>query len=585
MPTVFRRHNQAFAILAAAAIIAVVYWPASHGGFVLDDSTQLHDEAWLRGKEWYTFVFRGFNDWSNYFRPLVVALFAAELGVFDGAAQPMHVVSICLHLSNTLLVGLLAARIGAGRVAPGLGAGVAMLIFGLHPGLIEPVNWVGLQFDLTVVLFMLLGLLLNTAAASTGRRAIAVAGCFFLAACAKEAALAFPILLVMLDLFMRTNWRYGASWREIASGLWREQKRVYIAIALAGVGYLALRFYAIGFAAARPAAEPLLSFARFNKVCLTYLEYWKLLLLPTSAVGPIHPFDAPALAGLTWRTLCIDGVAIAIASAAIRGLWKRRIAGLVGVGISVTLLPVLNFVPFIVNGSLYQDRYAASAIAFACAFVPALLVPAVERATSAVRFASILGASAWLGICAWSVHVTIPAWADDVALCQWALRQHPDSIFAKSQLLDAYLARNDRVHARPLADALVTVGSCPGCLLDAAFLAIADGDAARATSALDKLKDQPVLAYEKTILRKFVFANALLLDLEKKPDQAAAALHDAIEIDAFDPEPWLALASLQARAGDPARARETAEHAFSLLAPDQREARKYAFERELAGAR
>ena len=139
-------------MLAAIVALAVIYWPASHGGFVLDDSTQLHDEAWLRGKDWYVFVFRGFNDWSNYFRPLVVALLAAELRVFDGAAQPMHLVSIGLHLSNTLLVGLLARHACKGYDAPAYSATIPMLVYGLHPALIEPANWVGLQFDLVVIL-------------------------------------------------------------------------------------------------------------------------------------------------------------------------------------------------------------------------------------------------------------------------------------------------------------------------------------------------------------------------------------------------------------------------------------------------
>jgi len=587
MPTVPRQHNRAWAMMALAlGIVALIYWPASHGGFVLDDSTQLHDEAWLRGQEWYKFVFRGFNDWVNYFRPLVVALFAVELHIFDGAPEPMHIVSIGLHLANVVLVGLLAARIVEGRVSAPPSAGLAMLVYGLHPGLIEPVSWVGLQFDLSVVLFMLLGLQLDARIARVGWRSIAVTGCFFLALCAKEAAIAFPALLLLFDLATHRGWRDADNWRHVARDLWRKQRRTYIGVALAGAAYLALRFWAIGFAAARPAAEPFFSLARFNKVCLTYLEYWRLLLVPTSAIGPAHPYDEAALALLDWRNIGVDAAAITIATAAVYGLWKRRLAGLVGVGVSLALFPALNFVPFIVNGSLYQDRYAASAIAFACIFVPALCAPLLSRATASMRTAARLAAAAWLVVCAWSVHATIPAWADDVALCQWALRQHPDSLFAKSQLLDAYLARNDHVHARPLADALVAVGArCPGCMLDAAFLAVSERDSARAVSALEKLRDNPILGYDKTILRKYILANGLLLDLQDRTDEAESAFRDAIVVDALDPEPWLALASLQIRKGDIPAARETAERGFALLAPDQRESRRREFEQRLTSRR
>lgn len=582
MPTVFLRHNLGFVMLAVIAIIAVVYWPASHGGFVLDDNTQLHDEAWLRGGDWYKFILRGFNDWVNYFRPLVVALFAVELHVFDGSPGPMHMVSIGLHLANVVLVGLLAVRITGDRAPPPLSAGLAMLVYGLHPGLIEPVSWVGLQFDLAVVLLMLLGLQLDASIADPSWRAVGVTACFFLALCAKEAAISFPALLVLFDLATHRGWRDADNWRSVLRNVWREQRRIYTGMVFAGGAYLAVRFWAIGFAAARPAPEPFLSLARFDKICLTYLEYWKLLLVPTSAIGPVHPYDEQALTVLNWRNAGVDVAAITIAAAALYGLWKRRLAGLIGVGISAALFPALNVVPFIVNGSLYQDRYAASAIAFASMFVPALCAPLLRRATVSMHIAAGLGMAAWLIVCAWTVHVTIPAWANDVALCQWALRQHPDSLFAKSQLLDAYLARNDHERARPLADALVAEGArCPGCLLDAAFLALSESDAKRASFALGKLKDAPILGYDKGLLRKFVFASGLLLELENKFDEAEAALRDAITIDAFDPEPYLELALLQARKGFASQAADTAEKGFALLAPDQREARRRSFEQRL----
>jgi len=586
MLAAFRRHNLALAMIASAAFIALVYWPARHGGFVLDDSTQLHDEAWLRSDVWYRFALRGFNDWVNYFRPLVVLLFAAEVRAFDGAPGPMHIVSIGLHLANTFFVGLLSLRMFAGHAMPRYGSIIAMLVYGLHPALIEPVNWVGLQFDLVVVLCMLLGLLFNMTTIGARWRAMAVAASFFLATCAKEAAVVFPVLLVLSDLARDPRWRNGANLREFARNLWREQKGVYIGVAAAGIAYLVLRFYAIGFAAARPAAEPLLSLAHFNKICLTYIAYWKLLVLPTSAIGPIHPYDPAALVGLGWRNLCVDLAAVAIAAASLWSLCKRQLAGLLATGVSAALLPTLNFVPFIVNSSLYQDRYAAMAVAFACTLLPALLAQALRYATSPMRTIAVLGVAAWLAVCAWIVHTTIPAWADDVALCQWALRQHPDSVFAKSQLLDAYLARDDHQHARPLADELVAAGAqCPGCVLDAAFLALSENDAARASFALDKLKDAPILGYDKTVLRKFILANALLLDIENRSNEAEAAFRDAIAIDAFDPEPLLALASLQARQGNVPLARQTAERGFALLAPDQRDARRRAFEQSLSGKR
>jgi len=103
---------RAAASLAILAIVVVVYWPVSHARFVWDDNTCFHDSAWLReGSNWVNYALRGFCDWTNYFRPLVVALFVAEVRSFDVSPGPMHLVSLALHLANTLVVGLLAFRL------------------------------------------------------------------------------------------------------------------------------------------------------------------------------------------------------------------------------------------------------------------------------------------------------------------------------------------------------------------------------------------------------------------------------------------------------------------------------------------
>jgi hypothetical protein len=129
--------------LIIICLIAIIYWPTHLAGFVWDDKIFLHDAAWLRyGDNWKHFIFQNFNDWENYFRPLAVALFVAEVRIFDVAPGPMHLVSLGLHMVNTLLVGLLAGKLYAETTSttkPSLLVYVAMLAFGLHPALIEPV--------------------------------------------------------------------------------------------------------------------------------------------------------------------------------------------------------------------------------------------------------------------------------------------------------------------------------------------------------------------------------------------------------------------------------------------------------------
>src|SRR5437868_8913557 len=74
------------------ALIFLVYWPVHVAEFIWDDAACLNDAAALRqGDNWTTFIFHGFCEWTNYFRPLVVGFFAAEVRVFDVRPGPMHV--------------------------------------------------------------------------------------------------------------------------------------------------------------------------------------------------------------------------------------------------------------------------------------------------------------------------------------------------------------------------------------------------------------------------------------------------------------------------------------------------------------
>ncbi len=100
--------------IGITGIIALIYWPVSVAGFVWDDKILFSNAAWLRyGDDWWHFIFQNDHyDWATfYFRPLVVALYVGEVRAFDVAPGPMHLVSLGIHLANTLLVGALAMRL------------------------------------------------------------------------------------------------------------------------------------------------------------------------------------------------------------------------------------------------------------------------------------------------------------------------------------------------------------------------------------------------------------------------------------------------------------------------------------------
>jgi hypothetical protein len=566
------------------ALIAAIYWPISHAGFVWDDTASFHDQGWLHGDAWKQSVWRGFNGWVNYFRPLVLLLFTAQVHAFDATPGPMHVVSLCIHLLDTLLVGLLAYRLSetwpdSHRI---LRSGLPMLFYGLHPALIEAVDWIGCQFELALTFFMLLGLLLNASLKKTSLRAIGAGLCFFFAACCKESALAFPLFVVIFDLYAE---RGRGGWLDILRATWRRQRVVYAAVLLGGLAYLAVRYWALGYFLVPTAAPPLFAFARLQQASLTYLSYWKLIIWPMGSIGPIHAVDGEQFTAITAGSLATDAAALSLALGCGYAFWKRHTTGFLLLAGSAALLPVLNLVPVGFNEGLYHDRYAMAAIAVVCALLPGLLIPLYLRAPLIKRIVPIV-AVVWLAFAVANVRVTTPLWADGVALWQWARQQEPKAITPKSQLLTAYIARNDHEHARELGDELLQQGqACPTCLLNIAYLALSEHDATRAALALGKLKDARVLAYDKGTLHNYIFANGMLLELQGDPTAAEEAYRDAITVDELDPVPKITLAALLATHGRMAEARPLAEAALSLFAPDERVRRRQEFESAAAAAR
>jgi len=565
-----QRLLKAAATIALVALVAVVYWPIRHAGFVWDDVMCFHDAAWLRvGAGWKHFVFSGFCDWTNYFRPLLVVLFTLQLHAFDAAPAPMHMVSLAIHLANTLLVGALALRFCRGRSASPawLMGAAATCVFGLHPALLEPIVWVNTQTELLVVFFMLAGLLLNATIAQAPLRAFAVAACFFLAACSKESAVAFPLLLVLFDwLGDRTI---------PARTLWRRQLTTYAAVLGAGLAYLALRAWAFGYVIVQPAqGSSMALLARAREVAYVYLTYLRILLWPMSDTGPIHLVDSARFATASLASCAMIAAVVAIIALGLVGAWRRNLLGGAIVAMTIALLPVLHIVPVAFDASLYHERYVMMPLALLCALVPAYLLEL--RAPKRFRGSARLAAAAvvlWLIVAAANIRTDIPLWSDEITLWTWTLRSNPGSLTAQDRLLAAYIDAGDRTHARQLAGALLAANTtCPFCVLNAAQLALEDGDPDDAAPLLARISNDPkILAYNQRFLQRFILVSGMLQEARHDDAGAEAAFRDAIAVDPLMPDPPMALAKFLARQGRAAEARNVADQALRLYAPDVRD--------------
>jgi hypothetical protein len=587
----FLRSKWLPALCAAITIllIAATYWPVAHAQFVYDDILDFQKMAWLRhGDHWQQLLLRKFNDWVNYFRPLGVALFTLEVRAFDVKPGPMHLVSLALHLINVLLVGALATQIADAttpyRRHPWVSI-VPMLLYGLHPVLVEPVVWIGCQFELTATLFMLLGWIANISVRRLWLRALYVSACFFLAACSKESALAFPFILIVFDWLIRTNLPTTNKLGRIKT-LAIHNWATYVGIVFAGIIYLILRHWALGGLLPGNGTHPLPLAARMQEASFLYLRYWRMFFWPVQGMGPIHPVPAQQFLSFSLFSGMQDIGALCILLIGIYLTIQRRCAGGLILCVTFALLPVLHIVAAKFDKSLYHERYAMTALAMACTWLPATFLQVLTRIhiRRMLTLGSMIIFGVWVAISAMTVRVTVPLWSSQIKLWQWALEGYPDSIDAKDELISAYVGERAYASAWKLIDdVLQRKERCMNCMLNAAILSLQEGDIQKASSFLQGIKDTPELYADPTAYRTYLTVIAQVELLENHPDKAETAAKAAIDLDSFDPTPHLVLAAALARQGKPADAIRAENAGNALLPPDEQPEQRQKFEALLNG--
>lgn len=574
-------------IYAAASlvlvIVALVYWPVIHADFVWDDITDFVDNNWLTfGDDWKHYVLKDFNGWTNYFRPLIVAFFTLQVRLFNVAPGPMHAVNLTLHLIDTILVGLLARQIckiaqrNAGQTV--LWIAFCMALYGLHPVLIEPVAWIGCQFDLAATLFMLLGLLAQICIQSIAARAIAVALCFLLAAGCKESAAVFPLLLAVFEWALYSRVR-AEGMRSAFIAFIRRNRLTYLALLVAGIVYLAVRHWALGQLIGVVEETPQSFSAQMQKVVFIYLHYWRTLFWPMSGMGPVHPVDVSRFTEISTTSLLMTGVAISLAAGGFYfAIRQASPIGCIVAVMTIALLPVLHITSAALDPSLYHERYVITGLAICCALLPLLRLP-----QNAAPYIQRLGrtlvgivAIAWFGYAVFSIRTTIPLWSNSVSLWRWALIVSPDAIDAKANLLAAYVQSGDKVSAYKLGDRLLAEHTrCAECFLSLAFLHIHDNHPDLATPLLEQVRDSRQITTDKSLYRQYLLATGQMLVLQGHPEDAESLFRLSMSIDPHDPQPLLSLVSALAMQGKEEEARQTSDAGIAMLPLSQQaEARK-----------
>jgi len=315
------------------AVLALLCYANTLGNeFCYDDlpivvNNPLVTEPGNWGAIWSTDYWRGAADRSPHrdllYRPLTLATYRLNHALHGLRPAGYHAVNIVLHALVTIMVFRVCRRFGGSPTAATAG-GVLFAVLPIHT---EAVAAVVGRADLLAALFTLLAVDLLAGGGGVPR-ALGGGLCVLAALCAKESALATPLLVLLLTL--RPAAAAAPPGKHRLRPPTRDGLLGFAAVAVAVGAYLALRYVALGGQLHQPAAltrsvNVLVDADGFQRI-LGGLQlwglYWAKTLWPavlcvdysvnslTLAHGPGHPHVLLGLAVLivlagwsvwTWR--------------------------------------------------------------------------------------------------------------------------------------------------------------------------------------------------------------------------------------------------------------------------------------------
>ncbi len=193
-------------VLLVAALL--IYGPGAGLGFIKDDFTWVRRARQVVTEgDWSPLVRRG-----DFFRPVVVASFAANYAVCGTAPRCYGWTNLALAIVAAALLWAVAVALG---LQPGVGLAAAGLWFFNWHGINTAVLWVSGRTSLLLVVFSLAALV-----ALVRGRWVSVMGFTLLALCSKEEAVLLPAMLTAVAWvhrgripwpgLVRLSWVFGA---------------------------------------------------------------------------------------------------------------------------------------------------------------------------------------------------------------------------------------------------------------------------------------------------------------------------------------------------------------------------------------
>lgn len=349
-----------------------LYAGALSNGYVWDDvSLFLHSDYLRKSDKLLEGLVQPILAGTSYFRPLVLATFAAEFQAFGVSPRVSHLVNILIHVVNAILVAFLARRMLRASGASGGKAEVAYVVaaqafYISHPALVESVVWAVGRFDLLVTTVCLAFLLVATGGKLGAARIIVLSALFLLGLLCKEMAVVIPFLAVLSALVMTPNSPRANFFEQVRT---QNLHVLLLSCALVLCFYFVAKYYFVGIAShVDPAVASAWSGAsRFVLVGKTVLFYARMVFWPFPDIGPQHPMMGGVLGLEAFLLTFVVGVSSFLMMGV--GFLLPRYSFIAISAVLLSLAPVLNLVPLTIGGNVGHDRFLTLPLAIFSVFL------------------------------------------------------------------------------------------------------------------------------------------------------------------------------------------------------------------------
>jgi 4-amino-4-deoxy-L-arabinose transferase-like glycosyltransferase len=345
-------------IIVVLALTFAVYIPTLRYQFVHDDRGQIVENpavhSWHAVPTYFTS-----HVWAavmpeklgNYYRPLFLLWLRINDAVFGNHAWGWHLTTILSHVLTTLLVYLLAWRLGIGSD----GALLAALIFGLHPAHIEAVAWISGVTEPLLGIFLIASFLSYVQSRVEGARGlkwkVISLVLFALAMLEKETALILPGLLLVYEWIFGMEWGRPLEVRRILRWCGGALGRIWPYFFLVAL-YVPARIYALqGF---NHPVTPL-STGQLVFTWPSLMGLWVRHLIWPAGLSTFYDF--PAVLHPTLRNFILPAIFdVCVGLALFACVRSSRPAAFFAVWLVLPLIPLLNLRVFVAN-DFAHDRY------------------------------------------------------------------------------------------------------------------------------------------------------------------------------------------------------------------------------------